>query len=66
MMKQECSVCHREVGVVSNWNKRQAGRLIPEYRFTRHARIDPSVTRDRRPICSGTGIRVENDKCLIT
>lgn len=58
-----CTVCDREVGAVLNWEKWQAGRLVGEYRISRHASV-ARVARTkgaayvRRPMCPGGGFLV--------
>jgi len=57
-----CTVCKRQVGVAVNWQRQQAGRLVDEFRATRHAVAEERTYERgsyvRRPICPGSGILV--------
>lgn len=52
-----CTVCGREVGVVSDWNRRQ-GQQTETFRVTRHRSNVVKVKGGRQEICGGTGLHV--------
>lgn len=56
-MKVTCTICRREVGVVSDWNRRE-GQQADEYRIVRHRATDKKNKNGRQEICPGTGVRI--------
>jgi hypothetical protein len=53
-------VCGREVGARTNWNNRQSGRIVEDWRVIRHRATEKRSNAEgrREIICPGGGIQI--------
>lgn len=59
-----CTVCKRTVGVLNNWNLRQATQMdTVEWRISRHRATEQRLgdRYQRQQICRGSGVLVPPD-----